>query len=44
MNKEFESLTIGQLKKLYEQFRNQNPNFQTAEELLEEMNNQKEEQ
>ncbi|KKN62661.1 hypothetical protein LCGC14_0509220 [marine sediment metagenome] len=37
MNKEFEDLTIAQLKKLYEQFLKQNPNFQTAEELLEEL-------
>ena len=35
--KQFEDLTIAQLKKLYEQFKEQNPNFQTAEELLEEM-------
>ncbi len=40
--KQFEDITIAQLKKLYDQFLKQNPNFQTAEELLEEMNNEKE--
>lgn len=36
--KQFEDMTIAQLKKLYEQFLKQNPNFQTAEELLEKLN------
>jgi hypothetical protein len=36
MNQSFESLTIAQLKKLYEQFKDQNPELKTAEELLEE--------
>ena len=40
--KQFELLTIAQLKKLYEEFMKQNPNFKTAEELLEELNKQEE--
>ena len=43
MNQSFEDLTIAQLKKLYEQFLKQNPNFQTAEELLNELNREKKE-
>ena len=35
--KQFEDLTIKQLKKLYEQHKRLNPEFKTAQELLEEM-------
>ena len=34
--KNFENMTIGELRKLYDQFREQNPEFKTALELLEE--------
>ena len=34
--KQFEDLTIAQLKRLYEQDRKLNPEFKTAEKLLEE--------
>ena len=34
--KQFETLTIGELKKLHEQFIDQNPEVKTAEELLDE--------
>lgn len=40
--KEFEQMTIGELKKLHEQYLQQHPEMKTAEELLEELNNQKE--
>ena len=43
MNQSFEDLTIAQLKKLYEQFLKQNPTFQTAEDLLNELNGEKRE-
>ena len=35
-NKEFEDMTIADLKKLYEQYKAQNPEIKTAQELLEE--------
>ncbi len=35
--KNFEDMTIKELRKLTEQFKDQNPEFKTAEELLEEM-------
>ena len=34
--KNFENLTIAELRKLHDQFMNQNPEFKTALELLEE--------
>lgn len=37
--KQFEDLTIGELKKLHEQYKDQNPELKTATELLEEVNN-----
>lgn len=35
--KQFETLTIGELRKLHAQFRDQNPELKTAEELLDEL-------
>jgi len=35
--KEFEDMTIRELKKLNEEFKKQNPEIKTAEELLEEV-------
>ena len=40
--KEFESPTIRELRELTEQYKEQNPGVQTAEELLEELNEQRE--
>ncbi len=39
--KQFEDLTIKQLKELYEQHKRLNPEFKTAQELLEEMEGKK---
>ncbi len=36
--KQFEDRTIKELRKLTEQYKKQNPNFQTAQELLNELN------
>ena len=36
--KEFENLTIANLREMTERFKSQNPDVQTAEELLEELN------
>lgn len=38
--KEFENMTIGELRKLTEDFLVLNPNFQSAEELMEELKNE----
>lgn len=37
MNTEFENLTIADLRKLHEQYKNQHPDQKTAVELLEEI-------
>lgn len=37
--KQFEDLTIKQLKRITEEYRQINPTLKTAEELLEELNN-----
>ncbi len=36
MNQNFEDMKISDLKKLYEQYKAQNPEIKTAQELLEE--------
>ena len=36
--KNFDDLTIKELRELTEQFKEQNPNIQTTQELLEELN------
>ena len=36
--KQFEDMTIKELREQTEQFKKQNPNVQTAQELLEELN------
>jgi len=36
--KDFENLTVSELRKLNEEFKEQNSDVQTAEELLEELN------
>jgi len=35
--KQFENMTIRELRKITEQFKDQNPDFKTAEELLKEL-------
>ena len=36
--KEFEDLTVGELRKINEKFKEHHPEIQTAEQLLEELN------
>jgi len=43
MHKTFEQMTIAELRKLTEQYKEQNPDIKTAQELLEEIDNDKEE-
>ena len=38
--KQFKDMTIKELRKLTEQYKEQNPNVQTAQELLEEIKNE----
>ncbi len=38
--KKFDDLTIKELRELTEQFKEQNPKFRTAQELLEEIENE----
>lgn len=42
MELNFENFTIGQLRKLTEEFLNQNKDFETAQELLNKLKNDKE--
>jgi len=39
--KQFEDLTIRELRKLTEDYKKENPNVQTAQELLDELKNEK---
>lgn len=41
--KQFEDMTIGELRKFTEQFKKKNPNVPTAQELLDELNTKQEE-